>query len=260
MHILPPTVRDADALTDLHLDVWEETYSDLVPAEVLAERRRTRRERVDRWREIIAGPESTELLAWEDGRLLGFVSSGPGRDAASSLPALEVRALYVRSAVYGRGVGHALLNAGIGSAPAFLARAIRAKCPTRHPPGRTLRAMGMTGLRRLAVVAATVPGLLLGACAGEAGEGGGGCESSYEIIAAAPTWQGLQAAMVSHEEHGPVESLRVQARGDDVGAGDQQAVRVVDLLDRDGRRLVQVDVWRTDAGAWRSGVWNQCID
>ena len=52
------------------------------------------------------------------------------------------------------------------------------------------------------------------------------------------------------------------ARGDDVGAGsgDEDVVRVVDLLDRRGRRLVQVDVWQTDAGAWRAGVWGQCTD
>jgi hypothetical protein len=35
---------------------------------------------------------------------------------------------------------------------------------------------------------------------------------------------------------------------------------VVDLLNRNGRRLVQVDVWRTSAGAWRAGVWGQCTD
>ena len=32
------------------------------------------------------------------------------------------------------------------------------------------------------------------------------------------------------------------------------------LLDRKGRRLAQVDVWRTDAGGWRAGAWSQCID
>lgn len=66
--------------------------------------------------------------------------------------------------------------------------------------------------------------------------------------------------MLGYEERGRVASVRTQARGDDVGAGNQNAVRVVDLLNRNGRRLVQVDVWRTDAGSWCAGVWNQCID
>lgn len=66
--------------------------------------------------------------------------------------------------------------------------------------------------------------------------------------------------MLGYKERDNVDSVRTQARGHDVGAGDQHAVRLVDLLDRNGRRLIQVDVWRTDAGAWRAGVWKQCID
>jgi hypothetical protein len=66
--------------------------------------------------------------------------------------------------------------------------------------------------------------------------------------------------MLSYAERGHVASVRTQARGDDIGAGDQDVVRVVDLLDRNGRRLVQVEVWRTDAGSWRAGAWGQCID
>jgi len=117
--------------------------------------------------------------------------------------------------------------------------------------------MGMTASVRmgLAVLACGI----LSACAGTTG-GGGDCVSHYDSVASAPTWDGLKDAMLGHKDWGRVVSVRTQARGDDVGAGDQDAVRVVDLLNRKGRRLVQVDVWRTDRGAWRAGVWNQCID
>jgi hypothetical protein len=115
--------------------------------------------------------------------------------------------------------------------------------------------------------AARLPSLLaLAACAvltvtGCQGEStGGDCESFYEPVASAPTWDGLKDAMLSFEERGRVVSVRTQARGVDIGGGDQDAVRVVDLLNRNGRRLAQVDVWRTDAGAWRAGIWKQCID
>lgn len=100
---------------------------------------------------------------------------------------------------------------------------------------------------------------ILSACAGTT-EGGGDCASHYEPVASAPSWHALKEAMLGYQERGPVASLRTQARGHDVGAGNQDAVRVVDLLNRNGRRLVQVDVWRTHAGAWRAGVWSQCID
>jgi hypothetical protein len=116
--------------------------------------------------------------------------------------------------------------------------------------------MGMTASLRLGL-AAFACGLLSG-CAGTTG--GGDCLSHYNPVASAPTWEGLKAAMLDYKEQGRVASVRTQARGDDVGAGDQAAVRVVDLLNRNGRRLVQVDVWRTDAGAWRAGLWSQCID
>ncbi len=122
MRILRPTVDDAEALTDLHLDVWEEAYADLMPAAVFLERRADRDQRVDRWREILAAGSSANLLAWSpEGRLMGFSSTGPGRDSPDDgLPPLELMALYVRAEVYGDGVGHALLDAAIGSSPAYL--------------------------------------------------------------------------------------------------------------------------------------------
>jgi GNAT superfamily N-acetyltransferase len=122
MHITRPQVADAEALADLHLDVWEEAYAALMPASVLTERRARRAERIASWRTIIAAGSSDNLLAWsDDGRLLGFSSTGPGRDLpADGLPPLELMALYVRASTYGTGVGHALCEAALGAAPAYL--------------------------------------------------------------------------------------------------------------------------------------------
>ena len=73
VRIVPARVGDAEALTDLHLDVWEEAYADLVPASVFTERRARRAERVASWSGVIASGSSDNLLAWSaDGRLLGF--------------------------------------------------------------------------------------------------------------------------------------------------------------------------------------------
>ena len=117
--------------------------------------------------------------------------------------------------------------------------------------------MGMTAFLRMGLAALACG--VLSACAGTT-EGGDDCVSHYDPVARAPTWEGLQDAMLGYTERGRVASVRTHARGDDIGAGDQKAVRVVDLLNRNGRRLVQVDVWRTDARAWRAGIWSQCID
>ncbi len=117
-------VADAEALTDLHLDVWEDAYSDLVPQEVLVARRRDVATRVERWRQIIGSGSTTTLLAEDEtarGRLLGFSNSGPGRDdPGPGLPELELMALYVRAEVYGTGIGHRLVSAAIGEAGAYL--------------------------------------------------------------------------------------------------------------------------------------------
>jgi GNAT superfamily N-acetyltransferase len=122
MRITPAQVSDADTLTDLHLDVWEEAYAGLMPQAVFVERRARRAERVASWRGIIAAGSSDNLLAWaDDGRLLGFSSTGHGRDdPAEGLPPLELMALYVRASVYGTGVGHALCEAALGPARAYL--------------------------------------------------------------------------------------------------------------------------------------------
>ena len=121
-----------------------------------------------------------------------------------------------------------------------------------------MRPMIMTGSVRVGV--AVFACAVLSACTGTTKGAEGACMSHYEPVASAPTWDGLKQAMLDYEDWGRVVSLRTQAQGDDVGAGNEDAVRVVDLLNRKGRRLVQVDVWRTDEGAWRAGVWNQCID
>ncbi|WP_366916398.1 GNAT family N-acetyltransferase [uncultured Nocardioides sp.] len=121
VRIVPPAVADAEALTDLHLDVWEEAYADLMPASVFAERRARRADRVASWSGIIGDGSSDNLLAWApDHRLLGFSSTGRGRDPDDALPPLEVMALYVRASSYGTGLGHALLDAAIGDSAAYL--------------------------------------------------------------------------------------------------------------------------------------------
>ncbi len=121
VRISPARVEDAEQLADLHLDVWEEAYAGLMPASVFTERRRRRDERVASWSGIIAAGSSDNLLAWSpEGALLGFSSTGGGRDPDEGLPPLELMALYVRASSYGTGVGHALLEAAIGDSPTYL--------------------------------------------------------------------------------------------------------------------------------------------
>ena len=122
MHIRPAAPDDAEALTDLHLDVWDEAYAGLIPDEILQDRRHRREARIETWRQRIRGSQEEHLVAQDEaGRLLGFAGFGTSRDAEDSgLPSLQLMALYVRAEVYGTGLGHDLLVAAIAEEPAFL--------------------------------------------------------------------------------------------------------------------------------------------
>ena len=109
---------DADALADLHVDVWDDAYSGLVPQAILDERRDKVAERANRWRDILGQDEPMWLA--EDARgLVGFSGSGRGRDNDLDID-LELYALYVRARYYGTGVGYALLEQAIGDRAAYL--------------------------------------------------------------------------------------------------------------------------------------------
>ena len=102
--------------------------------------------------------------------------------------------------------------------------------------------------------------LLLGCTTTGGTTAGGDCTSGYQVVADASSWPALQTAVLDSSDWGDVEAIRTQEQGVDVGVGDQDAVRVVDMLDPTGRRLAQAEVWRTPGGGWRAGVWGQCTD
>lgn len=110
---------DAEPLAVLHLVVWEEAYTGLMPQQVLDERRaRPIADRVEVWRRRLARPDQQTWVAVdEDGDIVGFAESGRGRDGSGDL---EVMALYVRAGRYGTGLGHRLLDTAIGDRPAYL--------------------------------------------------------------------------------------------------------------------------------------------
>jgi len=127
--IRTPGPDDAAALAALHLDCWDDAYSGLVPQRILDERRAAFDERVERWRERLA-EEGTTLVAEDGTGMVGFVNAGPGRDNDVDVD-LELRALYVRAAWWGTGLGHLLFERAVGDRAAYLwvladnARAVR---------------------------------------------------------------------------------------------------------------------------------------
>ena len=110
--------EDAVALAHLHLDVWDDAYTGLMPQQILDDRRERVDERIASWQRVLSEHDRTLVAEGRDG-LIGFASAGPGRDDEVDIP-LELMALYVRAAWWGTGVGHTLLEAAIGNRAAYL--------------------------------------------------------------------------------------------------------------------------------------------
>ena len=122
---LPPDVSirqavpaDAEALAHLHVDVWDDAYTGLVPQGILDDRREKVAERVERWQEILGRAEPTWVAEDSEG-LVGFTSTGPARDNDME-ELLELYALYVRSAYWDSGLGYALFEIAVGDRAAYL--------------------------------------------------------------------------------------------------------------------------------------------
>ena len=107
---------DAEALTRLHLDCWDDAYTGLMPQSILDARRHDVPARVERWRKILATGRTS--VAEHDAGLIGFVNASPGAE----LPDFEIQlfALYVRAAWWGTRVGWALFDAAVGHRSAYL--------------------------------------------------------------------------------------------------------------------------------------------
>lgn len=116
--IRPATASDAEALAHLHLDVWDDAYTGLMPQQILDDRRAAVDERIERWRAILEGDHSNLLAVGPDG-LVGFACAGPGRDNDVDTE-LELKALYVRAAWWGTGVGYVLFEQAVGDRAAYL--------------------------------------------------------------------------------------------------------------------------------------------
>src|SRR3954454_1143918 len=90
---------DAEQLAHLHVDVWDDAYTGLMPQGILDDRREKVAERVERWQEILGGDHTTWVAEDSEG-LIGFASSGPARDNDME-ETLELWALYVRASYWG---------------------------------------------------------------------------------------------------------------------------------------------------------------
>ncbi|WP_186292954.1 GNAT family N-acetyltransferase [Brevibacterium aurantiacum] len=109
--IRPPVIDDVEAVAQVHVETWRETYRGLMSDELLdspdmmGKRRRM-------WSSLIAPenhPDHTSAIADQDGVIVGIALSGPS--AAEDRPGeRQLFVLYAYAAVHGSGIGQQLLE------------------------------------------------------------------------------------------------------------------------------------------------------
>jgi ribosomal protein S18 acetylase RimI-like enzyme len=106
---------DAATLGALHVASWRETYTGIIPDEMLAAQSVDARTAM--WNKILGSPDEfgcTAVLVAEDGgHVVGFGSCGKQRDKALTDAGFsgEFSAIYVLRSYQGRGVGRSIMAA-----------------------------------------------------------------------------------------------------------------------------------------------------
>ena len=109
------TLADVVSIASVHVVSWRETYTGIMPAELLAEQ--SVETRMSMWTEVFRNRElfncSDIFVAEDDDRIIGFGSCGPQRDHILAEGGFdgEIGGLYVLQSHQKRGVGCLLMAA-----------------------------------------------------------------------------------------------------------------------------------------------------
>lgn len=113
MKIRKAEISDAEAITKINTDTWQDAYKGILPQEILAQRVYSP-ERVERWRnhikKTISGGTAIYVAENDEGKVVGFAWGGVSRD--NNIPRnMELYAFYVRPEEQKKGYGLALFEA-----------------------------------------------------------------------------------------------------------------------------------------------------
>jgi GNAT superfamily N-acetyltransferase len=103
---------DAGGIARVYIDAWHDTYAAILPMQLLCAM--TPRGQTARWCQAVrARGEAVFVAEDEQRRIVGMASCGRSRDGALPFDG-EVYTLYVDPALYGCGIGRALLSRAFG--------------------------------------------------------------------------------------------------------------------------------------------------
>ncbi len=102
---------DVSEIANVHVSCWRETYRGLLPSEYLA--KLNFRKKIDAWQKVIADKEKFAVFIAEDRMgVIGFSTVEAARDVLWEGSG-EISSIYLLSRFKGRGLGRALLHAGM---------------------------------------------------------------------------------------------------------------------------------------------------
>jgi len=116
--IARPNLEDLDEMGRVHVQVWQEAYAGLMPADYLAALDPTAAPR--RWRDRFGStPGVSWWIARDEAGIVGMITSGPPRDDDAPVP-LELYAINVLRRAHGTGVADGLMSQAVADRPAYL--------------------------------------------------------------------------------------------------------------------------------------------
>jgi ribosomal protein S18 acetylase RimI-like enzyme len=113
-----PTLDDLEEMGRVHVQVWQQAYAGLMPADYLAALDPTIGPA--RWRERIEDPSGVSWwVARDEQGIVGMTTSGPPRDDDAPAP-VELYAINLLDRAHGTGLADELMAHAIGDGPAYL--------------------------------------------------------------------------------------------------------------------------------------------
>ena len=111
VHIRPAEPRDAVVMAHVHARSWPATYRGLIPDGVIAGVVAQETIRAERFRALIANPDSGRRgwVATGHGSVVGLAFSGPSRDPDAQPGTAEIDAIYLDPDVLRQGIGRQLM-------------------------------------------------------------------------------------------------------------------------------------------------------
>ena len=105
---------DAGAIAAVQVISWQQAYRGLLPSSFLT--RLSLEQRKRQWRRALTDGRTVTQVCEREGRILGFIASGPTRDRDLDADQVgEVYALYLEPTSWRRGIGGSLWRASVTS-------------------------------------------------------------------------------------------------------------------------------------------------